>query len=150
MVGVYRTYGERQEMHIKFWSGNLNEKRPLWRPRSRWLDNIKMGHEDKRIVSVCRMSPSKWGAYGKISVPYTAGNFLTSWATTSFSRRTLVHRVSKTLWWAGCNFNADVRFSVLTLVTISSTVSLDYRTTRRHIPRDTTLLTKSCSVFSSV
>ena len=29
-------------MYTGFWRGNLKDKRPLGRPRSRWKDNIKM------------------------------------------------------------------------------------------------------------
>jgi len=29
-------------VYTGFWRGNLKDKRPLGRPRSRWKDNIKM------------------------------------------------------------------------------------------------------------
>ena len=29
-----------------FWLGNLREREPLWRPRRRWEDNIKMDFQE--------------------------------------------------------------------------------------------------------
>jgi hypothetical protein len=37
-------------MHIGFWWESQTEKRPLGRPRHRWLDNIKMDLRQDRVV----------------------------------------------------------------------------------------------------
>ena len=83
--------------------GKPKGKRPLGRPRRRWEDNIRMelqevglGYEDwiglaqnrdrwRALVSVVR----------NLRVPQNAGSFLTSCKLASFSRRTLLHGVSK-------------------------------------------------------
>jgi len=82
--------------------GKPEGKRPLGRPRHRWVDNIRMdlqevgcGYMDwigqaqdrdgwRRLVS----------AVMNLRVPGNAENFLTSCKPVSFSRRTLHHAVS--------------------------------------------------------
>jgi hypothetical protein len=44
-------------MHARFWWGSQKEKRPRWRPRRRWTDNIKM---DLREVG--------WGGMDQINL----------------------------------------------------------------------------------
>ena len=83
--------------------GKPEGKRPLGRPRRRWVDNIRMdlqkvgcGYMDwigqnqnrdgwRRLVS----------AVMNLRVPWNVGNFLTSCKPVSFSRRTLHHGISK-------------------------------------------------------
>jgi len=83
--------------------GKPEGRRPLWRPRRRWVENIRMhflevecGYMDwiglaqdrdrwKTLVSVVM----------NLRVPRNAGNFLTSCKSVSCSRRTLHHGVSK-------------------------------------------------------
>ena len=83
--------------------GKPEGRRPLGRPRRRWVDNIRMdlqkmgcGYMDwiglaqdrdgwRRLVS----------AVTNVRVRWNAGNFLTSCKPVSFSRRTLHHWVSK-------------------------------------------------------
>jgi hypothetical protein len=36
-------------MHTEFSLGSLREKRPLRKPRSGWVDNIKIGVEEIRL-----------------------------------------------------------------------------------------------------
>jgi hypothetical protein len=38
---------ERRGMHIGYWWGKPERKRPLRRPRRRWVDNIKMEFRDR-------------------------------------------------------------------------------------------------------
>ena len=83
--------------------GKLEGKRPLGRPRLRWVDNIRM---DLHVVGCGYMNwiePAQdrdmWralvSAVMNLRVPLNAGNFLTSCKPVSFSRRTLHHGVSK-------------------------------------------------------
>ena len=78
-------------------------RRPLVRPRRRWVDNIKMdlrevgcGHMDWIGLAQDR---DRWrtfvSAVLNLRVPLNTGNSLTSYKTVSFSRRTLHHGVSK-------------------------------------------------------
>ena len=78
-------------------------KRPLGRPRCRWVDNIMMdlqevvcGYMDWIGLAQYRDS---WrtlvSAVMNLRVPWNAGSFLTSCKPVSFSRRTLHNGVSK-------------------------------------------------------
>jgi len=83
--------------------GQPKGKRPLGTPRRRWEDNIRMdlqgvglGYEDWIGLTQDR---DRWralvSAVRNLWVPQNAGNFLTSCKLASFSRRTLLHGVSK-------------------------------------------------------
>ena len=85
--------------------GKPEGRRPLGRPRRRWVDNINMylqevgcGYMDWMGLAQGR---DNWrtlvSALMNLRVPWNAGNFLTSCKTVSFSGRTLHHGVSK---WA--------------------------------------------------
>ena len=78
-------------------------RRPLGRPRRRWMDNIRMdlqevgcGYMDWIGLAQDR---DRWrtlvSAVMNLRVPWNAGNFLTTCKAVSFSRRTLHHGVSK-------------------------------------------------------
>jgi hypothetical protein len=46
-------------MHVAYWWGRLEEKRPLGRPRRRWVDNIKMdlrkiGWDDMNLIDMAQ------------------------------------------------------------------------------------------------
>ena len=83
--------------------GKPEGKRPLGRPRRRWVDNIRMDLQEV----VCgymdwigrAQDRDRWrrlvSAVMNLRVPWNAGNFLTSCKPVSFSRRTLHHGVSK-------------------------------------------------------
>ena len=82
--------------------GKLEGKRPLGRPRRRWVDNIRTdlqevgcGYMDWIGLAQDR---DRWrtlvSAVMNLRVPCNAGN-LTSCKPVSFSRRTLHHGVSK-------------------------------------------------------
>jgi hypothetical protein len=83
--------------------GKPQGKRPLWRPRRRWEDNIRMdlqevgcGCED--WIGLAQNRDRWWAlvsAVMNLRVPKNAGNFLTSCKPFSFSRSTLLHGVSK-------------------------------------------------------
>ena len=83
--------------------GKPGGKRPLGRPRRRWVDNIRM---DLQKVGCGYMDwigraqdRDRWrtlvSAVMYLRVPWNTGNFLTSCKPLSFSRRTLHHGVSK-------------------------------------------------------
>ena len=83
--------------------GKLEGKRPLGRPRRRWVDNIKMdlqevgcGYMDWIGLAQDR---DRWrtlvSAVMNLWVPRNGGNFLTSCKPVSFSRRTVLHGLSK-------------------------------------------------------
>ena len=83
--------------------GKPEGRRPLWRPRRRWVDNIRMdlqevgcGYMDCIGLAQDR---DRWrtlvSEVMSLRVPWNVGNFLTSCKPVSFSRRTLHHEVSK-------------------------------------------------------
>jgi hypothetical protein len=83
--------------------GKPEWKRPLGRPRHRWVNNIRMdlqevgcGHMDWIGLTQDR---DRWrmlvSVVMNLRVPWNAGNLLTSCKPVSFSRRTLHHGVSK-------------------------------------------------------
>jgi hypothetical protein len=83
--------------------GKPEGRRPLRRPRRRWVDNIRTdlqkvgcGYIDWIGLAQDR---DRWqtlvSAVMNLRVPWNAGNFLTSCKPVSFSRRTLHHGVSK-------------------------------------------------------
>jgi len=83
--------------------GKPEGRRPLGRPRRRWVDNIR-----KDLLEVecgymdwigLHQDRDRWrtlvSAAMNLRVPLNAGNFLTSCKPVGFSRRTLHHGVSK-------------------------------------------------------
>jgi hypothetical protein len=83
--------------------GKPEGKRPLGRPRRRWVDNIRMdlqevgcGYMDWIGLAQDR---ERWRtlviAVMNLRVPWNSGNFLTSCKPVSFSRRTLHRGVSE-------------------------------------------------------
>ena len=83
--------------------GKPEGRRPLGRPRCRWVDNIRMdlqevgcGYMDWIGLAQDR---DRWrtlvSAVMNLRVPWNAGNFLTSCKPVSFSRRNLHHGVRK-------------------------------------------------------
>jgi hypothetical protein len=83
--------------------GNTEGNRQLGRPRNRWDDNIKMdlqevGSRGMDWIGLAQ-DRDRWRALVKVvmnlRVPKNAGNCLTSCKPVSFSRRTLLHGVSK-------------------------------------------------------
>ena len=98
---VARMGGERGAYRVLL--GKPEGRRPLGRPRRRWVDNIRMdlqevgcGYMDWIGLAQDR---DRWrtlvSAVMNLRVPWNAGNFLTSCKPVSFSRRTLHHGVSK-------------------------------------------------------
>ena len=91
-------WGEEGGYRVLVWKPE--GKRPLGRPRRRWVDNIRMdlqevgcGYLDWIGLALDR---DRWrtlvSAVMNLRVPW---NFLTSWKPVSFSRRTLHHGGSK-------------------------------------------------------
>jgi hypothetical protein len=83
--------------------GKSEGKRPLAIPRHRWEDNIKMDLEELACGRIdwieVAQDRDRWralvNAIMSLRVPLNAGNFLTGRKPVSFSRRTLLHGVSK-------------------------------------------------------
>jgi hypothetical protein len=86
--------------------GKPEGKRPLGRPRHRWVDNIKM---DLREIGLGVMDwidladdRDQWRAHMNtvmnLQVPQNGGSFLSSCMTGSFSRRPQLHEVSQSSW----------------------------------------------------
>jgi len=83
--------------------GKPEGKRPLGRPRRRWVDNIRMDLQDVGCGYMdwigLAQDRDRWrtlvSAVMNLRVQWNAGNFLTSCKPVSFSRRTLHHGVSK-------------------------------------------------------
>jgi hypothetical protein len=82
--------------------GKPEGKETFGRTIRKWEDNIKMdpkkiGCEDVDWIRVAQ-DRDRWQEFVKtvmsLRVPREAWNFLTSWATTTFSRKTLLHAVS--------------------------------------------------------
>ena len=78
-------------------------RRPLGRPRHRWVDNIRMDLQDVRCGYMdwigLAQDRDRWrtlvSALMNLRILPNTGNFLTSCKPVSFSRRTLHHGVSK-------------------------------------------------------
>jgi hypothetical protein len=83
--------------------GKPEGKRPLGRPSRRWEDNIKMNLQEVGVGCGDWMELAQdrdeWRALvcavKNFRVPYNAENFLIRSGAVSFSRRTLLHGVSK-------------------------------------------------------
>ena len=86
--------------------GKPEGRRPLGRPRHRWVDNIRMDFQEVGCGYMdwigLAQDRDRWrthmNAVMNLRVPWNVGNFLTSCKPVSFSRRTLHHGVSKTRW----------------------------------------------------
>ena len=82
--------------------GKPEGKRPLGRPRRRWMDNIRMDLQEVGCGCMdwigLAQDRDRWrtlvSAVMNLRVPWNAGNFLTSCKSVSFSRGTLHHGVS--------------------------------------------------------
>ena len=89
--GVYRVLVRKPE-----------GKRPMGRPRRRWVDNIRMGLQEVGCGYMdwigLAQDRDRWrtlaSAVMNLRVPWNVRNFLTSCKPVSFSRRTLHHAVS--------------------------------------------------------
>ena len=76
--------------------GKPEGKRPLGRPRRRWVDNIRMDLQEVGCGYMDWIGPAQdrdsWrtlvSAVMNLRVPWNAGNFLSSWKPVSFWRRT--------------------------------------------------------------
>jgi hypothetical protein len=83
--------------------GKSEGKRPLGRTRCRWENNIKMYPQEIGCGGMdwieLAQDRDRWralvNAVMNLWAPQNAGNFLTSCKPVSFSRRTLLHGVSK-------------------------------------------------------
>ena len=83
--------------------GKPEGRRPLWRPRRRWVDNIRTDLQDVGCGYIdwigVAQDRDRWrtlvSPVMNLRVPWNARNFLTSCKPVSCSRRTLHHGVSK-------------------------------------------------------
>jgi hypothetical protein len=78
----------------RFLVGNPEGKRPLGRPRRRWVDNIKLDLQEVGCRGMdwieLAQDRDRWRAVMNLRVPLNVGN-LTSCEPLSFSRRTMLH-----------------------------------------------------------
>ena len=101
-AGHVARMGEEREV-CRVLLGKPERKRPLGRPRRRWVDNIRMDRQEVGCVYRdwigLAQDRDRWrslvSAVMNLRFPWNAGNFLTSCKPVSFSRRTLHHGVSK-------------------------------------------------------
>ena len=85
--------------------GKSEGRKPLGRPRRRWVDNIRMALQEvgcRYMDWIERVQDrDRWrtlvSAVTNLRVLRNAGNFLTSCKPVSFSRMTLRHGVSKSV-----------------------------------------------------
>ena len=83
--------------------GKPEGRTPLGRPRRRWVDNIRMDLQEVGCGYIdwigLAQDRDSWrtlvSAVMNLWVPRNAGKFLTSYKPVTFSRRTLLHAVSK-------------------------------------------------------
>ena len=83
--------------------GKPEGKRPLGRPRRRWVNNIRMDLQEVGCryvdwIGLAQVRDRWWtlmSAVMNLRFPLNAGNLLTSCKPVSFSRRTLRHGVSR-------------------------------------------------------
>ena len=83
--------------------GKPEGRRPLGRPRRRWVDNIRMDFQEVGCGYMDWIGLAQdrdrfrtlVSAVMNLRVPWNAGNFLTSCKPVSFSRRTLHHALTK-------------------------------------------------------
>jgi len=101
-AGLVARMGEERVVY-RFLVGKPEGRRPMGRPRRRWVDNTRTdlqevgcGYMDWIGLGQDR---DRWrtfvSAVMNLRVPLNAGKFLTSCKPVSFSRRTLHHGVSK-------------------------------------------------------
>jgi hypothetical protein len=101
-AGHVARMGERRGAY-KVLVGKPEGRKSLGRPRRRWEDNIKTDLREVGWGCVdwigLAQDRDRWralvSAVMNLWVPQNAGNFLTSCKPVSFSRRTLLHGVSK-------------------------------------------------------
>jgi hypothetical protein len=101
MGGACSADGEERDMYRAF-VGKSEGKRPLGRPRGRWedimMDLQEVGCGGMDWIELAQDS-DRWraivNAVMKLRVSYNVGNFLTSYKLVSFSRKTLLHGLSK-------------------------------------------------------
>jgi len=101
-AGLVARMGEKRGEY-RFLVGKPEGKRPLGRPRRRWVDNIRTDFQGVECGCMdwigLAQDRDRWrtliSAVMNLRVPWNADNFLTSCKPISFSRRTLHHEVSK-------------------------------------------------------
>ena len=87
--------------------GKHEGKRPLWRPRDQWEDNIKVDIKEIGVdyIYLAQDRDSWWVVLNMVmnlQVPWDAGNFLPTQGTVSFTWRILLHGVlvvKHFRWW---------------------------------------------------
>jgi len=94
---MWRIWAEERRGVIRVLVGKPEGKRPLRRPRRRWVDNIRMDLQEVGCGYVdwieLVQDRDRWrtlvSAVMNLRVQRNVGNFLTSCKPVSFSRRTL-------------------------------------------------------------
>jgi len=78
--------------------GKPEGRRPLGRPRRRWVDNIRMDLQEMGCGYMdwigLAQDTDRWRTLVSADEPCNVGNFLTGYKPFSFSRRTLRHGVN--------------------------------------------------------
>jgi hypothetical protein len=99
---MYRGWG-RREACLGFWWGNLREKDHWGDVRRKCENNIRMDLQEVGCGGMdwigLAQDSDRWreivNAVMNLRVPKNAGNFLNSYIPVSFSRKTLLHGVSR-------------------------------------------------------
>jgi hypothetical protein len=82
--------GKRNAYRISV--GNREGKRPLGRPRRRWVDNIKMDLRERGWDGMDWIDLALVNTVMNLRVPYNFGKFLSSCIIDSFSRRDQLYK----------------------------------------------------------
>ena len=113
--------------------GKPEGRRPLGRPRRRWVDIIRMDLQEVECGymdwSGLAQDRDRWrtlvSAVMNLRVPWNAGNFLTSCKPVSFSRRTLYHGVSINAEAVSKFFTPNIELTPVNGVENPETVNVD-------------------------
>jgi len=147
MSGACSTYG-RDENYIQFFFVEKPEgKRPSWRHRRGWEDNIRMDLREIGLKGVdwihLAQDRDRWRAVVNtvmnLRVPQMADNFLTSWVRTLFRGVSMLIHIVSTFWVeriAACHWvkNAEHHYQIFLLLLLLHFLHLSSASSSSHSP----------------